>query len=217
MPGHSEAATCSCVSASKQNGRRSIRRPFHVQSTCWESSCSEPQESRNPPSALPSNSHRPYSTPSSDGSPRSSRPDAVGELLDKHVVVLDRRVVALPRHRDPVLRSRQFVFQPHELVVALQLRIVLLHPHQRQQRHAQPVVGRKLLIGRLRRHQPCTRIRNVSQDRLLNIRIALHRCHQVRDQVGPPLQVHVDVGERRIHVRTLLHHLVLRAVHSCRR
>src|ERR1700733_10066495 len=77
---------------------------------------------------------------------RDPRPDAVRELLDEDVIVLDRLVVPRPRHRDPILGPGQFVLQPHELVVALQLRIVLLHPHQRQQRDVQPIVCRQLLV-----------------------------------------------------------------------
>ena len=81
--------------------------------------------SRTSPSEPSATPGWPRSTHRSGWKPEHPRPDAVRELQNERVVVLQRVVIPLARHADAVLRPRQLVLQPHELVARAQLRIVL--------------------------------------------------------------------------------------------
>src|SRR5713226_6991043 len=49
----------------------------------------------------------------------------VWELLDVRVVVLQRVVIALALHGNPVLGAGELILQSHEILVRLQLRVIL--------------------------------------------------------------------------------------------
>ncbi len=91
---------------------------------------------------------------------------AVRKLLDKDVVVPDGRVIPQTRYRIRFSVPASSSSSRMNCSLLFNCGYVLLHPHQRQQRHVQPVVRRQLLVRRLRRHQPRARVRNVGQDRL---------------------------------------------------
>ena len=55
------------------------------------------------------------------------------------------------------------------------------------------------------------RLGDVVQYGLFDLGVALYGRYQIRDQVGTPLKVHVDLGESGLHVLILGDHLVLGA------
>src|SRR5580698_3298641 len=57
-------------------------------------------------------------------------PDAGGKLLHVGVVVLEGRVVPLTSDRDTILRPCKLIGQTHELLVALEVRILLLQAEE---------------------------------------------------------------------------------------
>src|SRR5689334_16565327 len=59
--------------------------------------------------------------------------DVSRELLHVRVVVLQRVVVPLALDGDPILSARQFILQPQEIFVRLQLRIVFYDEQQATQ------------------------------------------------------------------------------------
>ncbi len=140
-----------------------------------------------------------------------ARPDAVGELQDEGVVVLDGVVVALAGHSDAVLRARQLILQAHELLAGAQLRVVFREQQQAANRPVELPVGRDLGRRTLRIQHARARVGDVAEDRALFLGEPLHRLHQVGNQIGAPLQLHIDLGPLRLHRLILGHHLVLGA------
>ena len=78
-------------------------------------------------------------------------------------------------------------------------------------RAVQLAVGRDLGRRPLRVQHARARIGNVAKDRALFLGESLHRLHQVGNQVGAPLQLHVHLGPRGLHILIFGHHLVLGA------
>ena len=109
------------------------------------------------------------------------------------------RVVVRLRRRDAILRARELVLQPQEALVALELRIRLGDGDQPTERagHLRVRVGH--LLGILALHgveQAAARARDLAEHRELLVRHPLHRRHEVRDQVGATLELHLDLPLR---------------------
>ena len=81
----------------------------------------------------------------------------------------------------------------------------------RPNRAVQLPVGRNLCRRALRVQHARARIGDVAEYGALFLRESLHRLHQVRDQVGAPLQLHIHFRPRCLHILILGHHLVLGA------
>src|SRR5262249_23469340 len=65
---------------------------------------------------------------------------------------------------------------------------------------------------------PASRLRDLLEDLLLVSGVPLHRLHQIRDQVHPPLKDHLDLGPGGVDRLVLLHHPVVTAhQHSAHR
>src|ERR1700691_1486329 len=127
---------------------------------------------------------------------RKARVEAVWKLQYISVVILQRIVVALTFDGNAVLGARQFILQAQEIFVRLQLRVILHHHQQPPQRVIQLPVGSDFIGRRLRRKQSRPRLRDVSKDGHLLLRISLDRLHQIRNQIGAPLKhdVHLRPG-----------------------
>src|SRR5262249_12805336 len=110
-----------------------------------------------------------------------------------------------------VLRASQFILQPQEVFVRLQLRIVLYDEQQAAQSAIQLAIGGDLLLRSAGREQRRPRFRDVSEDGLLLLRVSLHRLNQVWNQVGTTLQDDIHLRPRRFHGLVLGHERVPRA------
>ena len=125
------------------------------------------------------------------------RDDHRRERLHPAVVVPDVAVVEAARGLEPVLGVGQLRLQREEVLVGLQVRVVLGDGQQLPQRGHEGALGgglRGRRSGRGGRHR--ARLRDVFEDLLLVRGVALHRRHEVRDQVVSPTQLGVDVGPR---------------------
>src|SRR5581483_5537090 len=142
---------------------------------------------------------------------RHARPDAVGELEDKGVVVLDRVVVAFARHCNAIFGPSQLILQTHELLARTQLRVVFRKRQQASQRRVELSVGGDLCLRTLRVEQAGPGIRDVAENRALFLREALHSFHEVRDQIRASLQLHIHLRPGGLDALVFGHHLVLRA------
>jgi hypothetical protein len=69
-------------------------------------------------------------------------------------------------------------------------------------------VGRNLLLRGARRKQGGARFGDIAKNRLLLLGIAFDRFHQVRNQIGAPLQDDVDLRPGRFHRFVLRHQSV---------
>src|SRR5580704_15035983 len=65
--------------------------------------------------------------------PSNVCPDAVRELLNESIIIPNRFIVPPAGYGYPIFCAGQLILQAHELVVALELRVVFLQPHQGQQ------------------------------------------------------------------------------------
>ena len=127
--------------------------------------------------------------------PKVPGDQAGGERLLRGVVGLHHGVVVPARGGDLVLGVGQLVLQPLEVLAGAQLRVGLGDGEQPAQRRAR-LAGR---IGRaghpLRRQRAGPGLGQLLEQARLVRRVGLDRLHQVRDQVGAPLQLDVDPRE----------------------
>jgi hypothetical protein len=118
-----------------------------------------------------------------------------GERLDRGVVFRDRVVEEAPRRRELVLDVGELGLKLLEIGVGLEVGIGLGERHEAPERARQRAFGG----GLLGRTACCERGVAGLHDRLeraaLMGRVALHGLDEVRDEVVPLLQLHVDVGE----------------------
>jgi hypothetical protein len=118
------------------------------------------------------------------------------ELPDVGVVLLHRAIVVLSRDGDPVLRSRQLVLEAQESLIGLERRVRLGDRDQPAERAGElgVGVGHLLRIVSLHRAEHArTRLGHLREHRLLVLGVALHRLDEVRDQIGPALQLDLDL------------------------
>ena len=116
------------------------------------------------------------------------------EGLDRGVEVAHRRVVVAPRLLHLVLDRREFRLQLAEIGVGLQLRIGLGDGDQPAERARERLVGRRLAGDVAGAHAGRALLGDLLEDALLMRRIALHRLDEIGDEVGAPLQLHVDAA-----------------------
>src|SRR6266511_22943 len=125
------------------------------------------------------------------------------EAPDVRVVAVHRLVVVLARDRDAVLRPLELVLERAEVLVGLELRVVLGDGEQPAERRGQGSVRRGHLLEAAaldRAGELGARLRHLGEDGLLLLRVALHRLHQVGDQIGAPLQLHLDLRLGGVHL-----------------
>src|SRR5712691_1919394 len=137
-----------------------------------------------------------------------TRHETVWKESEEGVVVLHGFVVTPPLHGDAVLRARQLILEPQEVLVGFQLRIVLHDHEQTAKSGIKLYIGGNLLRRRMRGKQGGARLGNFAEDYLLLHRDALHRLHQVGNQIRAALQHDIHLRPRRIHRFALHRHLI---------
>src|SRR5258706_2244997 len=149
------------------------------------------------------------------------------ELAREGVVFLDRLDEAVARGGDAVLGSLELRLQVAEIRVALQLRVVLRDHEQARQRARELALRLLEFLQRLRiverfgseLHGPDLRARlgDAEEDVLFLRGIALHRRHEVRDQVGAALVLVEHLRPRGLHLLVLGLEIVVSAAgkHEC--
>ena len=115
------------------------------------------------------------------------------EHLDRVVERQDGVVEDLPRDRDLVLGVLELRLEVEEVLVRLQLGVGLGDREQAAERLAQHPLRRSGRRRALRRHRRGARLGDRVERPALVGRVPLHRLDEVRDQVVPPLQLHVDL------------------------
>src|SRR5690242_11845604 len=138
------------------------------------------------------------------GAVEDFRADRRREGADQRIILLHRVVVIAARRVDAVLRALELVLKRQEVLVRLQVRIVLLKALQRDDRAAETglrilvrlnlgrvaeVIGAELNAGRAG-----ARLRHLNEDGLFLGGVALHGRDQVRDEVGAPLIIGLEVA-----------------------
>ena len=120
---------------------------------------------------------------------------------DVRVVRLNRVVVIRARDGDAVLRSGELVLQLQEVLIRLELRVCLGHDHQATERAGELIVG----VGHLARvaflhgaEHARTGLRNLGENVLLMLGVALHRRDEIGNEVSPPLELNLDLILRRV-------------------
>ena len=124
-------------------------------------------------------------------------PQTAREGADLGVITLDRRDEVATGHRDPVFRAFKLGLQREEVLVGFEVRIALRDHHQAAQCAGQLTlcVLELLEFGwivqragvHLNRRRLGPRFDNSGQGVLLLLGVALHRFHQIGDQVGAAL------------------------------
>ena len=104
--------------------------------------------------------------------------------------------LALAREGDLVLGVRELVLELQEVRVRLQLRVGLGDREEGLEGPGEEVVGGHGLLGALGLQHRRARLAHVLQELALVLRVALHGLDEVRDQVVPPLELHVDIRPR---------------------
>src|SRR2546428_4478592 len=125
------------------------------------------------------------------------------EAPNVRVVAVHRVVVVLARDRDAVLRALELVLERAEILVRFELRIILGDREQpAERRRERGVCLRHLLqVAALDRPRDLgARFGDRGEDRLLLFGVALHRFDEVGDEVGAPLQLHLDLRSCRVHL-----------------
>src|SRR5712692_1296797 len=133
---------------------------------------------------------------------------AVGEQADKGVVVRQSFVVAPPLGGNAVFCACQLILQAQKILVGLELRVVFDDHQQATQRAVELIIGGDALGRRAGAEQGRTRIGDVAKHGLLLRGDALYRLHEVRDQVGAPLEYNVHLRPGGFDRLVLADHLV---------
>src|SRR5208282_457575 len=107
--------------------------------------------------------------------------EAVGELLDVGVVILQGVVVALPFDSDAVLGAGEFVLQSEEVFVGFQLRIILDDHKQAAECSIELAVGSDFLLGCAGGKQGRAGFGDVAEDCDFLLGVTLHSLHEVGD------------------------------------
>src|SRR5713226_1122133 len=133
---------------------------------------------------------------------------AVWEQADIGVVVLQGFVVAPPLDGDAVFCACQLVLQAQKILVGLELRVVLDDHQQATQRAVERIISGDPVSRRAGAEQGRTRTGDVAKHGLLLRCDALYRLHEVRDQVGAPLEYNVHLRPGGFDRLVLADHLV---------
>jgi hypothetical protein len=140
------------------------------------------------------------------------RPDAIGELANVDVVVLEDLVVALAFDGDAVFGSGQLIGEPGELLVALQVGVLLLEPEERPKGDVELGVGVDVAcVVSACGENAGAGIGDVGQDSRLFGDVAFDRCDKVGDEVEAALLHDVDLREGLVDCFILLHQRIFRA------
>ena len=105
----------------------------------------------------------------------------------------DGVVVDLARHRDLVLGLGELGLQVEEVLVGLQVGVGLGDREQPAERLGEEALGGAGLGRGLRARGRRARLGDLVERAALVGRVALHGLDEVRDQVAPPAQLHVDL------------------------
>src|SRR6185503_10343699 len=124
--------------------------------------------------------------------------DVPGERLDRGVEIADDGVVVAPGVLDRVLEAGELALKLQEVLVRPQLWVALGDGEERTERARERGLGLRLVGGGRRLHGRAARPRHLFERRALVGRIALHGLDEVRDELVPALQLHVDVAPRRL-------------------
>ena len=139
-------------------------------------------------------------------------PDAGGKLLHVGVVVLEGRVVPLTSDRDTILRPCKLIGQTHELLVALEVRILLLQAEEGAQGDVELGVsvdaGGAIVTGG---KDSSTSVGDVGQDGGFFSDVSLDRGNQVGNQIETALLHDTNLGKGLINGLILLNQRVFRA------
>src|SRR5213596_1614342 len=121
----------------------------------------------------------------------------LGEAADVRVVAVHGIVVVLAGDGDAVLGPLELVLERPEVLVRLELRVALRDGEQAAERCGQRGIrlGHLLQVATLHRPRELgPRLRYLGEHRLLLLGVAFHRLDQVGDEIGAPLQLHLDLG-----------------------
>src|SRR2546426_6419210 len=130
------------------------------------------------------------------GEPEEQRDLVRREAVDRGVEVADDRVVVAARVLDHLLDLGQRRLEIAEVLVGLEVGIRLGEREELAERAGQLVLGLRPRLGRLRRHGGAARADDLIERAALVRGIALHGLDDVGDQIGPPLELDVDVRPR---------------------
>ena len=122
--------------------------------------------------------------------------DDARERLDRVVVGQHRVVVDLPRDRDAVLGAGELVLELAEVLVGLQLGVGLGHREQPPERRAEDALRGRRLGRPARALGVRARLGDGLERAALVLGVAAHGLDEVRDQIPPPLQLHLDLRPR---------------------
>src|SRR5437667_2901109 len=127
----------------------------------------------------------------------------LGEAADVGVVAVHGIVVVLAGDGDAVLGPLELVLERPEVLVRLELRVALRDGEQAAERCGQRGIrlGHLLQVATLHRPRELgPRLRYLGEHRLLLLGVAFHRLDQVGDEIGAPLQLHLDLGLGGVHL-----------------
>ena len=130
------------------------------------------------------------------------RGEVVGEAADVGVVLAHGAVVVLARHGDAVLGALELVLQLLEVLARAELRVVLRDRDQTAETLGELGIGSGHLghVAALDgAAEPGSRVGDRDEDRILLLGDALHGVDQVRNQVGPSLELRLDLALRLVH------------------
>ena len=148
-----------------------------------------------------------------------ARDQQVGELLDAHVVYIDRLVVPLAAVGDGVLERGDAALQLHEVLVGAQLGVGLGDREDLPQPAAQQLLGgteRGHVVGLARLGDARARLGHARERVLLELLVLAAHLDQLGEFVVALLEQHVDVGPGLGEVVLELHQAVVdhHAVHQ---
>src|SRR5208337_1505531 len=117
--------------------------------------------------------------------------DVIREKTDVGVVILDGLVIAAALDGDAVFGSGQLVLKGQEVLIGFEIGIVLDDGQQPAQGAIQLAIRSDPVCRRSGAQQGGAGIIDVSEHFHLLRRITFHGCHEIRNQVGAPLQHHI--------------------------
>src|SRR2546422_9134986 len=138
------------------------------------------------------------------------------EAPNVRVVAVHRVVVVLARDRDAVLRALELVLERAEMLVRFELWLILGDREQPAERRRERGVRLRHLLQVAALDRPRefgARFGDRDEDRLLLFGVALHRFDEVGDEVGAPLQLHLDLRSCRVHLLVVGLNRVVAAAH----
>lgn len=144
--------------------------------------------------------------------------DILGEAADVTVVGVDLFVETLALNGDAVFRPLELRLQHDEIFTGFQVGIALRHGHQARQGGGEFALRRRKALERYRVEMISvnddlrgfgTRLEDGGKRRLLVRGVALDGIHEIRDQVGTPLVLVLDLSPCALHVLIEPDHLVV--------